>query len=288
MTGYGQAQFENNQASLSVEIKTINAKQADISMRLPKVLAAYEVAWRNQLATQLGRGKIVLTATYTRKEAAMPTTQVNEALFTAYYERLQALAHQVDATVPNLFQLALHSADVITATATDTSQEVDIAVLDQVLRDALQQCQQSRTVEGAALTKQLQGCLKAIRHSLAQVEALDPLRGKALRERLQEGLKVAMTTHTLDQGRLEQELFYYTERLDIAEEKVRLAQHLAYFEEVMQSDQAVGKKLGFIAQEIGREINTIGSKANDTAIQKQVILMKEELEKIKEQLCNVW
>lgn len=287
MTGYGQANLEDDHMRLCVEIKVINAKQIDINMRLPRALATQEIAWRNCVATQLCRGKVSLSAIYERKDFATPTTQINASLFKAYYNMLQALAKEVKSSAPNLFQLALQSPEVITKVEQDSAYEVSEEILDQVLQTALQQCIQSRTTEGAALAHQLQSCLQAIRHSLAQVEMRDPVRSTALRERLQNNLSTALDTHKLDEDRLEQELFYYLERLDIAEEKVRLAQHLSYFEETMQSTQAVGKKLGFIAQEMGREINTIGAKANDAIIQQQVILMKEELEKIKEQLCNI-
>ena len=287
MTGYGQAHFEDAHLRASVEVKTINAKQADISLRLPRAFSAQELAWRNLALAHLGRGKIAVTVTYERKDAALPTTHINQALFKVHYHTLQALAQEVGASSEGLFQLALQQPEVITKADLDTGHEAAEKILEKVLQEALEQCAQSRQAEGAVLGKQLLACLQTIKKGLKKIEALDPARGKTLRERLQAGVEAWVSTNNIDRDRLEQEVLYYLERLDIAEEEVRLAQHLAYFEEVMSTPQAVGKKLGFIAQEMGREINTIGAKANDAAIQKEVILMKEELEKIKEQLHNV-
>ncbi|XWN35510.1 MAG: YicC/YloC family endoribonuclease [Roseivirga sp.] len=287
MTGYGQAAHEDDQRRISVEVKSINAKQADVSLRLPSLFSAQEPAWRNWVIAQLGRGKITLTVSYTQKETTIPSTQINQPLFKAYYKRLQMLAEEVGASTQGLFQLALHGPEVVTKAEQDNAREEDEKWVAQVIQTALQQCTQSRSTEGAALTLQLTASLQQISQGLAAVERLAPQRVKTIRARLEIGLLEAVAAQAVDQNRLEQELIYYIERLDIAEETVRLAQHLAYFKEVMASDRAAGKKLGFIAQEIGREINTIGAKANDVAIQKEVILMKDELEKIKEQLHNI-
>ena len=287
MTGYGQAHLEDDCLRVCVEVKSINSKYADISLKLPKAFAAQEIAWRNLMLAHLGRGKIALTLTYERKNEGVPTTQINEVLFRVYYDRLQGLAKAVGASDQGLFQLALHAPEVMTKAENDTGQEEELQVLESVIKDALRQCDESRQGEGAVLAIKLRDYLKTIQQGLERIATLDPQRQKAIREKLETGIKTLTAKHTVDEGRLEQELLYYAERLDITEEKVRLAQHLAYFEEVMQHDQAEGKKLGFIAQEIGREINTIGAKANDAAIQKEVILMKDELEKIKEQLQNI-
>lgn len=285
MTGYGQVAHEDDHLRVSVEVKTINAKHADVSLRLPRALAAYELAWRNLVIASLERGKITLTVSYECKAASLPTDAINVDRFKAYYRALQSLAETVGATSPALFQLALQGPEVMTSTDPAAGVEDARPILEKVIQAALAECNQTRQKEGAALAGQLTGYLQRLRKSLDQVEKLAPARGQATREKLHAG--VAALTQEVDENRLAQELIYYLERLDITEEQVRLAQHLAYFEEVMHSPQSAGKKLGFIAQEIGREINTIGAKANDAAIQQEVILMKDELEKIKEQLQNI-
>jgi uncharacterized protein YicC (UPF0701 family) len=263
MTGYGKADYEDQCLRISVEVKSINSKYADINLRVPKYFSAQELVWRNLTIAHLERGKIDLSVTHERKDVTLPQTRINQALFKSYYHALQSLAEEVGASSETLFQLAIQSPEVITKTDQDISYVADPQVFEKVIQAALQQCDQSRQTEGEVLGNKL------------------------VRERLQESVKTWIATHAIDENRLEQEIIYYLARLDITEEKVRLAQHLSYFEEVMKTPQAAGKKLGFIAQEIGREINTIGAKANNTDIQKEVILMKEALEKIKEQLQNI-
>lgn len=287
MTGYGQANFENEHLRISVEVRTINAKQAEINLRVPKEFAPQEIDWRNLAVNHLGRGKITLSVTHEHKHPTAPTMHIDQALFKTYYNALLALAKEVGATPEGIFQLALQSPEVITQTEQAAAQEVDEALLTKVIQEALQQCDHSRQTEGVALTAKLLTYVQAIKKGLEAVEALDPTREDTLRKKLQAGINALVTSHAVEEHRLEQELFYYLERLDITEEKVRLAQHLAYFEAVMAESQAAGKKLGFIAQEIGREINTMGAKASHAGIQQEVIRMKEELEKIKEQLCNI-
>jgi uncharacterized protein (TIGR00255 family) len=287
MTGYGKAHHEDEWLRISVEVKSINAKHADVTLRLPKAFSAREIVCRNLAVAYLERGKIALSVTYEHKDATLASTHINQALFKRYYHALQSLAEEVGASSQALFQLAMQFPEVITKTDQDIDYEEDPQVFEKVIQVALQQCDQSRQKEGTVLASKLLGYLQGIKKSLEAVENIDPVRSNAIREKLQNNINALIATHAIDENRLAQEMIYYLERLDITEEKVRLAQHLSYFEEVMRSPQAEGKKLGFIAQEIGREINTIGSKANDVAIQKEVILMKDELEKIKEQLQNI-
>jgi uncharacterized protein (TIGR00255 family) len=287
MTGYGKADYEDQCLRISVEVKSINSKYADINLRVPKYFSAQELVWRNLTIAHLERGKIDLSVTHERKDVTLPQTRINQALFKSYYHALQSLAEEVGASSETLFQLAIQSPEVITKTDQDISYVADPQVFEKVIQAALQQCDQSRQTEGEVLGNKLVGYLQGVKKSLANIEKLDPVRSNTVRERLQESVKTWIATHAIDENRLEQEIIYYLARLDITEEKVRLAQHLSYFEEVMKTPQAAGKKLGFIAQEIGREINTIGAKANNTDIQKEVILMKEALEKIKEQLQNI-
>ncbi len=288
MTGYGKADYEDERLRVSVEIKSINAKYADINLQLPKAFAAQELVWRNLVIACLKRGRITLSLAYEHKhDAISPPIQVNQDLFKHYYYALQSLAEAVDASSPALFQLAVQFPDVMTQSDRRVDYAEDLQILEKVIQDALQQCDQSRQTEGTVLANNLLDYLRDIHDRLKRVENLAPIRSKTVREKLQASLQTWMAAHAMDENRLEQELIHYLERLDLTEEQVRLAQHLSYLEEVMRSTQEVGKKLGFIAQEIGREINTIGAKANDAAIQKEVVLMKEALEKIKEQLQNI-
>eukprot|EP00540_Astrosyne_radiata_P022799 CAMPEP_0116867696 /NCGR_PEP_ID=MMETSP0418-20121206/26767_1 /TAXON_ID=1158023 /ORGANISM="Astrosyne radiata, Strain 13vi08-1A" /LENGTH=288 /DNA_ID=CAMNT_0004503549 /DNA_START=201 /DNA_END=1067 /DNA_ORIENTATION=- len=287
MTGYGKAAYEDEEQRISVEVKSLNTKYADVIMHLPKGLLAYEIAWRNRVIEYLQRGKIILSMNHEHKENALIQTRINQAHFKYHYHILQSLAQEVNASSQALFQLALQFPEVVTKVAPEFDYPKNLQRFERVIQTALQECDQSRQKEGLTLANALLNYLKDLKRGLERIEKLGPLRSKAIRIKLQDGIKRWMASHTLDENRLEQEMIYYIERLDITEEQVRLGQHLAYFEEVMQNSQVTGKKLGFIAQEIGREINTIGSKANDAAIQKEVIHMKDTLEKIKEQLQNI-
>lgn len=287
MTGYGKAHYEDALRRISVEVKSINAKYADVSLQLPKVFSAQEIAWRNLVVAYLQRGKITLFVTYEQKDASLSSVNIHKAWFKQHYHALHALAEEVGASSTALFQLALQFPDVITKHHESILEEEVYPILEQVIRDALQQCDQHRQAEGDALSKQLSENLQTIWHGLKKITQCIPSRNQTMRERLWEHIKASIPMHVLDKNRLEQEMIYYLERLDITEETVRLGQHLTYFEEVMKGTPSSGKKMGFIAQEIGREINTIGSKANDVVMQKEVILMKDALEKIKEQLLNI-
>lgn len=287
MTGYGQAVFENEQLRVYVEIKTLNAKQAEVTLRLPSAFTAQEIAWRNLVITHLTRGKIVVAIHCEPKQAAAPSMQINQELFKAYYKTLQTLASEVKATTTGIFQLAWYAPAVLQKADTTLPTTEDIHCVEHVIQEALQRCDEARNKEGAVLTQHIATYLHDIKQGLASVAKIAPASGEAIKDKLVAKLISLKDVQHVDENRLVQELLYYAERLDITEETVRLAQHLNYFEEVMQSNQAVGRKLGFIAQEIGREINTIGAKAQDVTIQKQVVLMKDELEKIKEQLQNI-
>jgi uncharacterized protein (TIGR00255 family) len=287
MTGYGEANYKDDSLQISAEVKSINAKYADITLRVPKAVSVQEIAWRNLAVACLERGKITLSVTYERKDVTLSQPHINSALFKRYYHMLRSLAEEVGASTQVIFQLAMQFPEVIAKSDLDIDHKENPQIFEKVIQAALQQCDQSRQQEGAVLASKLLSYLQGIKKSLEEVSKLDPVRSKVIRGKLQESIKTVIAAHAMDETRLEQEIFYYLERLDITEEKVRLAQHLSYFKEVMKSPQSEGKKLGFIAQEIGREINTIGSKANDAAIQKEVILMKDELEKIKEQLQNI-
>ncbi len=287
MTGYGEAKYEDERLRVSVEVKSINAKYIDINMRLPKAFSAKEIAWRNLAIAYLERGTVTVSVTYERKDTTLPPTYIDLTRFKHYYHDLQTLAEEVGASSQALFQLAMQAPEVVIKPSQELNSEESYQVLEKTIRAALQQCDQSRQVEGAVLANKLLSYLRIVRDGLKQIEELDISRKEAIKQKLQARVMPWIGTKIIDETRLEQELIYYLERLDTTEEQVRLAQHLSYFEEVMKTTQAVGKKLAFIVQEMGREINTIGSKANDAAIQKEVILMKDELERIKEQLQNI-
>lgn len=287
MTGYGQAVLENEQYRVQVEVKTLNAKQPEVTLRFPNAFTAQEIPWRNLAITHLIRGKILLAIDYDPKQAAEHPIPINQALFKAYYKTLQTLAEEVRAPATELFPLAWHAPAVLQKVDTTLPTAADIQRIERAIQKALQQCDKVRSQEGAVLAQHIATYLQYIKQGLARIEKMAPISRGAMKDKLIAKLMALQDVQPVDENRLAQELLYYAEKLDITEETVRLAQHLNYFEEVMQSNQPVGKKLSFIAQEMGREINTMGAKAQDAAMQQQVVLMKDELEKIKEQLQNI-
>ena len=294
MTGYGQAHRETDHYTATVELKSLNSKTFDLSLRLPRFLLPHELEIRNALAKALLRGKINLSVDFARPAAARNAAPAlnKEALLAAFYD-LRDVAQSLGLhTGEDTLLAALRLPGVIPtpAEARETEPEADLpwAELQPLLHEALAAMQQFRHDEGRTLTAEILGYIAVIRQQLAAVEAHDPARLAHVRQRLSAHLAEISSLEHFNATRFEQEVLHYLEKLDIVEEKVRLAAHLAYFEEAArQPDEAVGKKLAFLAQEIGREINTIGSKANDATVQHLVVGMKEELEKIKEQLNNI-
>ena len=293
MTGYGQAHRETDAYTAAVELKSVNSKTFDLSLRLPRFLQAHELEIRNLLAKSLLRGKVNLTIDFTRPTAARATAALNkEALLAAFHE-LKAVAASLGLPAGEETLLAaLRLPGVIPtaaeAQAPDPAEDVAWAELQPLLHEAIAAIQRFRHDEGQALSAEILGYVATIRQQLAAVEAHDPARIAHVRQRLSAHLAELTSHEQFNATRFEQEVLYYVEKLDIAEEKVRLTAHLAYFEEATKTpDETVGKKLAFLSQEMGREINTIGSKANDATVQHLVVGMKEELEKIKEQLNNI-
>lgn len=288
MTGFGTATFSDEEKTIQVEVKSLNSKFMDLSLRLPKAYSEMEGEWRALVADRLERGKISVSADCVRAGKAELQQAYNKAVFQAYYRELSELAHEVTAPSPDqLFQLALNAPGVVQSNMRDQVSPAEKELVMRLVAEAVQKCDQFRVTEGATLEGKLQEYIHSIVSALREVGDLDKLRVDRIRARLQAGIQEVFGTDGYDNNRLEQEMIYYIEKLDIHEERVRLQTHLDYFLNVLGQPQSNGKKLGFIAQEIGREINTIGSKANDAAIQVHVIRMKEELEKIKEQLNNV-
>lgn len=287
MTGFGQSIVDDGQAQIVVELRTLNSKFLDVNLRLSKLFSDKELEIRNIISEKLERGKISLSIEYQRHGDTDTRQTYNEALFIAYYNELKKMADKVYAPHDGLFTHAITAPDVVQNKIKEEVSDEEWKKVKQSLLEVIQKCESFRVAEGKVLEKMLKECCQLIGEGLAQVERLDPMRVNRIREKLKGNIIAFFGDEGYDVNRLEQEIIFYIEKLDINEEKVRLKSHLDYFMNVLNEPQANGKKLGFISQEIGREINTIGSKANDAEIQKQVILMKEELEKIKEQLSNV-
>jgi uncharacterized protein YicC (UPF0701 family) len=264
MTGYGQVIHDDGKKTISVEVKSLNSKYLDLNLRIPKSHSDKELEVRTMINEKLERGKISMTVEFQHYGQADVKQSYNENLFMAYYAGLKKLADRVLAPYDRLFELALNSPDVIQNNLGEEGNEEDWEIIKEVVLEALKKCDTFRCDEGNVLEKKLTQYCESINQSLQMVETLDAGRISRIRE-----------------------IIFYIEKLDIHEERVRLKAHLDYFLQALQGPQSNGKKLSFISQEIGREINTIGSKANDAGIQKHVVAMKEELEKIKEQLGNV-
>lgn len=287
MTGFGQAQTTVADATLLVEVKALNSKFLDLSLRLPRIFSEKELDIRAVITEKLERGKISISIEYNQPNSPDLLPQYNEALFISHYGQLKKLADRVLAPYDRLFEIALRAQD---NQATSERTVLDPLLYEKclaTLKEAIDQCDQFRRTEGNTLSDKFKQYIGTISSHLANVEKLDPQRVEKIRSKIKGSVTDFFGEEGFDSNRLEQEIIFYIEKLDIHEERVRLKTHLDYFISVMKEPQPSGKKLGFIAQEIGREINTIGSKANDAEMQKEVVMMKEELEKIKEQLNNI-
>lgn len=287
MTGYGQARFEDDHYSVNIEVKTLNSKFLDAGIRIPKYFSDKEILVRNLMSEKLERGKISLILEYSNKEETVAKVNINEKLFKEYYHRLKTLSDVVESSGDDLFKTALQFPEVIETVEDNSNRNNEWNIIFSTLKRAVDNCNDFREKEGAVLSKNIKTYIQSIENNLEEIIKLDPLRVERIRSRLTGNLKEFVKREELDVNRLEQELIYYIEKLDISEEKVRLTSHLNYFMEILLNEESMGKKMNFMAQEIGREINTIGSKSNDAAMQKLVVNMKEELEKIKEQVLNI-
>lgn len=289
MTGFGQAHFENERLVLIVEAKTLNSKYLDINLKLPKAFSTdKELEIRNKIKETLQRGKINLQIEYQSKLPQEPFVQIQEAIFKAHYQKISGLAQELGANAQDILRLSLQMPDVLQQDIRDESiGEEEWQQVSDVLNQALENCLQYRKNEGIALENKIKSYIEKISALLLKVIDHDPQRISQIKERIQNRLKEISANDMFDPNRFEQEMIYYIEKLDITEEKVRLKNHLDYFLETLASPDSNGKKLNFITQEIGREINTLGAKANNSDIQRFVVEMKEELEKIKEQILNI-
>ncbi|MBB6499449.1 uncharacterized protein (TIGR00255 family) [Pedobacter cryoconitis] len=286
MTGYGLASTDQENTKFSVEIKSLNSKFLELNLKLPRAYADKELLLRNICSKDIERGKVNVSINIERSEENLKGATINGALLSKYYKQLEAINIDLGANSNNLLQAVLNFPDVISYTE-ETVNDGEWDILQQTFNTALANFNQFRETEGAVLRQDLELRITNILGFFAQIEVLAPLRIPHIKARLNQFLEEIAGKVTVDQNRLEQELIYYIDKLDITEEKIRLKSHCDYFTETLKSKDANGKKLGFISQEIGREINTMGAKANDAQIQQLVVGMKEELEKIKEQLLNV-
>jgi uncharacterized protein (TIGR00255 family) len=281
MTGFGKATLQLPTKKITVEVKSLNSKGLDLNVRMPSLYREMELGLRNQIALQLERGKVDFSI-FIESTAEQTSTKVNVPIVKAYMEQLRAVYAEADEV--ELMKMAIRMPDTM-KTEREEIDENDWAQIETAITEALQNILTFRRDEGQSLEKEFQLRIANIRQYMNEALALDHERVQTIKDRLHNAiteLKVAV-----DENRFEQELIYYLEKLDITEEKVRLTNHLDYFLETIKGTEANGRKLGFITQEMGREINTMGSKSNHAQMQKLVVQMKDELEKIKEQVLNV-
>ena len=280
MTGYGKAVVELPQKKVTVEIKTLNSKSLDLNVRVPTFYREKELEIRGKLSRQLVRGKIDFSI-FIESTGSEVMTSINKGVVNNYIDQLRAIA----VTTPeSLLEIAMRLPDTL-KTEREQLDESHWVEINKTIDEAIEKVIQFRSDEGKVLWQDFTDRIKAIQQLSEEVIGLDKERIQQMRERLEKS--ISDLKQTVDENRFEQELMYYLEKLDITEEKVRLNNHLEYFLQELNSSDSNGKKLGFISQEIGREVNTTGSKSNFAPMQKVVVQMKDELEKIKEQLLNV-
>jgi len=284
MTGFGKASKELGDKTINVEIRSLNSKSMDLSLRLPGQYREFELDLRNELSKLLERGKVDLSIYVESVKEEMPI-EINTALAKEYYKKIKALATELNEPVSDMMGQILRMPEVLKAEKREPD-ENEWKAIKSVILEAVESLNKFRNDEGKTIAKDFNDRLKMMDDSLKKIIELDKNRLTSIKERIRNNLYEVIGSEKVDNNRFEQELIYYIEKLDINEEKVRLKAHVDYFLKTMVEPSA-GRKLNFIGQEIGREINTIGSKANDAGIQKLVVLMKDELEKIKEQTNNV-
>jgi uncharacterized protein (TIGR00255 family) len=286
MTGFGRAEQTVNDKTFLVEVKSLNGKQFEMQLRLPPLLKPYEFDIRNILQEQLVRGTVDCMISIKQNGASRPVV-INTDLIKAYYQQIDTLAAELKIDTNSVLSALLRLPEVVTP-ANDFLNEIDFAEFKKVLLAALDELNKHREEEGATLERDLHKRISNINAQEEAIVQLEPGRIKKIREEITQLLEQYVGKENYDGNRLEQELIFYMEKIDIHEEQVRLKQHCIYFKELLANkDDSKGKKLSFILQEIGREINTTGSKAYNADIQKCVVDMKDELEKAKEQVLNV-
>lgn len=286
MTGFGRAEQTENDKTFLVEVKALNGKQFELQLRLPPLLRPYEFEIRNTLQEQLVRGTIDCMITIKQNGTTKPVN-INTDLIKAYYKQIETLAGELNIDTNSVLSALLRLPEVVTPT-NDVLSEKDFEGFNKVLQEALNDLNQHRTDEGAVLEHDLITRIDKIKEQEEAILKLEPNRKARIKEEINNLLQKHVGKENIDNNRMEQELIYYMEKIDIHEEQIRLRQHCEYFKSIIKEpEEDKGKKLSFILQEIGREINTTGSKAYDADIQKCVVKMKSELEKAKEQVLNI-
>ena len=285
MTGYGNAKGLVGNQNVTVEIRSLNSKFLELNLRMPMQFRDRELELRSDLSKQLERGKADLSISFESNELAKRSS-VNKEIFNAYYEELSALGKEYNLNDVNLLDCILKLPAVMNAERQESDEE-QWKELKVVINAALDRFNAFRDNEGAALSKDITMRVDTISNCIPQLEEFETKRVEGVRAKISKAINELIEQTSIDRNRFEQELIFFIEKYDISEEKVRLKSHVDYFVKTMKDDPSAGKKLAFIAQEIGREINTIGSKANDADMQKSVVIIKDELEKIKEQILNV-
>ena len=287
MTGYGKASAEYGSKKITAEIKSLNSKALDLQTRIAPIYREKEMEIRAMINSTLERGKVDFCL-YIERDDASAATPINRPVFKAYVEQIRSLSEELNLPEPedHWFSTVLRMPDVMTKVEVAELTDAEWEVAREVVQQSIDHLMDFRRQEGAALEKKFHEKVDNIEELLTQIEPFEQARVEKIRSRIVEGLN-SIPEVQVDRNRLEQEMIYYIEKLDINEEKQRLRNHLNYFRETMQNGHGQGKKLGFIAQEMGREINTTGSKSNIAEMQNIVVRMKDELEQIKEQVLNV-
>ena len=286
MTGFGKAEIKTEFRKICIELRSLNSKQIDISLRLPGIYREMEMDIRNILTSRMVRGKVDMIITY-EEDVVSEVNNINRELVAGYYKQACSIADELKLNIPeDVLSTLLRMPDVFKSEKSEiTAQEK--ALFMECLNTAICELDNFRIQEGKALLSDMLNRVDYIEDALGKIQPFEQSRMDDIKQRIRHNLSSTVEEARIDINRFEQELVYYIEKIDITEEKVRLKNHCAYFKDVVCEDDNPGRKLGFIAQEMGREINTLGSKANNSNIQKIIVGMKDELEKIKEQILNV-
>lgn len=288
MTGFGKAVSEFSNKKVVIEVKSLNSKQLDLYTKINYFYRSKELEIRNLVQQELGRGKVELSLVVDQVSEATAGVQINKVAFSNYVNQIKEISEESGVALPNdWFTVVMRMPEVLKAEQNEELSDEEWEQTLSAIKEALKALNEFRSQEGEGLKKFFVERIDTIRGYLAEVPNYEKARIDKIKARLEENLAALEDKVSLDSGRLEQEMIFYIEKLDISEEKQRLAKHLDYFIETMEKEPACGKKLGFIAQEMGREINTLGSKSNCSELQVLVVNMKDELEKIKEQVLNV-
>ena len=283
MTGFGKGEATVDDKKIRVELRSLNSKQLDLSIKLPGKYRAAEAEMRSIITRELQRGKVDCFVSFEAATAETPA-HINAEAFKAYADELRAVCEANNVGTDSLLNAVLRMPDVVTSEEREVS-EAEIAAIIEATKAACAELNNFRVQEGAILIADLLGRIDLIEQYRHEVEQYESARVETIKNRIRENIEKMQLE--VDNNRLEQEMIFYIEKLDITEEKVRLDNHCSYFREVSAAEEAPGRKLGFIAQELGREINTMGSKSNEANMQRLVVKMKDELEKIKEQVLNI-